>query len=359
MRPHHHLRDFQRRCAILCLLITLSLGLATAATACSDAAQPVPAPTVASAPAVAATPPPATRVASPSPGGITPSAPRGTPPAGAATATRSTPPAVTRAGTPTTRAAAGPTPTNVPGPVAIPTAPPLADRPALQTARFRFFDPEGTHGAQLALLGAEADAIYDYVSGRTGLRLDRPIAVVVQTPAPGNCPARGVAFSGGERIGLFAGPETSAEQLRAVLAHETVHILHFAAVRDGRTDLTLAEGLANWASLRYWSAWQGFASFEDATRAYLADGRFVPLDDPPADCTVPRRDVIYNERASFVGYLIDRYGFDRLLAASGTEVPASGGSLEQVADYQAVYGQSFAQLIADWLAWVRAGGTGP
>jgi hypothetical protein len=240
-----------------------------------------------------------------------------------------------------------------------PTAPPLPRSPALETGHYRFFDPEGTHAEDLALFRAEADAIYDDVSGRAALAAPGAITAVIQTPAAGDCAARGVAFSGSERIGIFAAPGTAPAQLRAVLAHETVHILHFAATGGGVADPTLAEGFANWAILPYWSAWQGYGSFEEATRGYLAEGRFVPLDDPPPSCTIRDRDVIYNERASFVGYLLSTYGRDRFLEASATRARSTSSALEYVADYQGVYGKSFAQLASEWRAWVESGAVGP
>ena len=240
----------------------------------------------------------------------------------------------------------------------IPTLPPVRGPATAETAHYRFYDADGMHVAQVATLAAEAEAVYAVVSERTGLSVPDPIPVVVQTPASSSCAARGAAYNGdgGGRIGIFADAQTSSAQLRVVLAHETAHILHFAAVQHP-FDLTLGEGFATWAALPYWTAWQGFASFEEATRTYLADGRFVPLDNPPADCTIRSRDVIYNERASFAGYLIEAYGRDRLIAASATSVRAPWSSLGSVADYKRIYGKEFGALVEEWLSKVRAGGT--
>ena len=240
-----------------------------------------------------------------------------------------------------------------------PTAPPLPPSPTLETGHYRFFDPEGTHAEALALFRAEADAIYDYVSGRVGITAPGAITAVIQSPADDDCAARGIAFSGRERIGIFAAPGTSPAQLRAVLAHETAHVLHFAATGGSVADPTLAEGFANWAILPYWSAWQGYGSFEEATRSYIAEGRFVPLDDPPPSCTIQDRDVIYNERASFVGYLLATYGLDRFLEASATRVRSTRRAPEYVADYEGVYGKTFAELASEWRDWVEGGATGP
>jgi hypothetical protein len=265
---------------------------------------------------------------------------RATPSATPATPTRSGSPSVVAGGTPTIAR---------PGPPVYPTQPRSPGQPVVRTEHYAFFDPEGAHGATIALYAAEAEAIYAYVADRTGLRVAAPIPVVLQTQATSDCAARGVAYRDGGRISILVAPTTSAAQLRMVLAHETTHVLHMPRTA-ANFDITLVEGFANWASLRYWSDWQGRASFDDAVRGYLAEGRFVAVDDPPVDCTIAGRDVIYNERASFVGFLIDRYGLDRFLAASDTAVPVARANMRFIADYETVYGKSQAALLEEWLA---------
>jgi len=236
-----------------------------------------------------------------------------------------------------------------PGPPVYPTQPRGLGQPAAQTAHYQFYDPEGTHAAVIALYAAEAEEIYAYVTDRTGLQAPGALTIVLQTQAASDCAARGITYTDGLRIGIFVSPTTPPGQLRMVLAHETTHALHLPYTAFN-LDITLVEGFANWASLRYWSAWQGLASFDDAVRTYLADGRFVSVDDPPADCTIAGRDVIYNERASFVGFLIDRYGIERLLAASKTSVQTGRASIPFIADYEQVYGKTLTALIDAWLA---------
>ena len=85
----------------------------------------------------------------------------------------------------------------------------------------------------------------------------------------------------------------------------------------------------------------------------------MPLHEPPLSCPIHDRDVIYNERASFVGYLLVTYGRDRFLEASRTRVRSTSRALEYVADYQGVYGKSFAELASEWRGWVESGATGP
>jgi hypothetical protein len=239
----------------------------------------------------------------------------------------------------------------MPRPAVFPTQPRGLGQPAAQTVHYQFFDPEGTHGASIALYAAEGEEIYAYVAARTGLHVATPIQVVIQTQAASDCAARGITYRDGGRISVFVTPDTSTGQLRMVLAHETTHVLHLPYAAD---DITLLEGFANWASLRYWSDWQGLSSFDDAVRTYLVEGRYVPVDDPPADCTIAGRDVIYNERASFVGFLIERYGMDQFLAVSRTTVPTQRANIPYIADYERIYGKSLEALLDEWLAAMRA-----
>src|SRR5215204_2228445 len=111
-------------------------------------------------------------------------------------------------------------------PPVFPTQPPNPGQPVAQTTHYQFFDPEGAHAATIALLAAEAEAIYTYLVDRTGLQASAPIPVVVQTQAQSECAARGIAYRDGRRISLFAGPNASPAQLRLILAHESAHILH-------------------------------------------------------------------------------------------------------------------------------------
>jgi hypothetical protein len=320
------------------LLIGCTRG-ATVAPSATATATSAPAPATATvAPTATASPTAtATQTATPTAVATATATPSATPRTNSATPTRAASPPVVAGRTP---AAASPPP------AVFPTQPRALGQPAAQTAHYRFFDPERTHAATIALYAAEGDAIYAYVADRTGLGVDAPIAVVLQTQAASDCAARGITYRDGGRISIFVTPDTSTGQLRMALAHETAHVLHlpYAAA-----DITLLEGFANWASLRYWSDWQGFPSFDDAVRTYLADGRSVPLDDPPADCTIAGRDVIYNERASFVGFLIDRYGMDRFLEASDTAVPTQRANTPFIADYERVYGKPLAVLLDEWL----------
>lgn len=242
---------------------------------------------------------------------------------------------------------------SVPQRPAIPTLPVLPSAPALSTQHYRFFDIGQTHARQLDLFRREADMLFRTVAARADARLEQPIAVILQDPAGGNCPARGLASSARATIVLYVEKTTPNAQARIVLAHETAHVLHTQAVTTDAIDPILAEGFATWAALPYWSVWQGLPSFEDAVRRYRRNGTIVPLEAPLADCTVATRDIVYNERASFAGYLIGRYGLPAFyrVSASRQSGDVSDGVIR--ANYVLGFGKDLRALEADWLAWLR------
>lgn len=158
---------------------------------------------------------------------------------------------------------------------------------------------------------------------------DERIRISIQDPSTSpnvrgmDCPARGLYFGpndDGPLMAIFADENTSRAQVLAVAAHELAHHLTFAKFGAGG-DILLSEGLANWASRETWSRWQGWPSFGAAVREYRRQGIYLPLEetlvfDPSMaprlgldDCFA-LRDLRYNEWASFVKYLIDRYGFE-------------------------------------------------
>ena len=95
--------------------------------------------------------------------------------------------------------------------------------------------------------------------------------------------------------------------------------------------------------------------------------------------SVPRRrDTVYTEYASFVGFLVDRYGVERfeelvktipgpdptrvitIMIGPGIPTPTPWPTPDPayeppMADYRAVYGRRFEELQMDWLGLLRAG----
>jgi hypothetical protein len=148
-----------------------------------------------------------------------------------------------------------------------------------------------------------------------------------------------------------------------VLAHELGHIL----IMDRFRGIPRApnEGLATWASARYFNAWLGYASFESAVRSYVEDGTYLPLhenytltdiypgeDERTSEGCIDRRETLYTEWASFLDYLIEQHGMDELetLIKSATDPQMTDDEIIiERADFEAVYGSSLNQLEAAWL----------
>lgn len=217
---------------------------------------------------------------------------------------------------------------------------------------------------QVEELKDDLERVFAYVSNRLGASVRGKIALTFSKPSSEACPLRGIA--GSLLITIYADESTSREQILSVAAHEIGHQIQYQNFGPGGPvdDAILTEGLATWAAGHYWNAWQGASSFDDSVRSYLQNGRFIPLLeydpwDQSGDC-LARRDIAYTERASFIGYLIQYYGIDKLIALFETFKAVTFDTLPtalipQEADYKAIYGKSFQELEVDWLRYLLAG----
>jgi hypothetical protein len=210
---------------------------------------------------------------------------------------------------------------------------------------------------------AQIDAIGALIASRLGLHAppDDPIHVVFARAYAAPCPARGLATHASDRstVAVFVDDDTPDVQVRAVLAHEITHAFTFGGEFVG--DGVLTEGVANWAPGGLVTAWQDADSWTDAVRKLLASGDYVSVADPaglqPArgeDC-IGRRDRVYNARAAFTEWLVDRLGRDVVLAMPYEELQeAREGSDEpvrrKVPDYRDASGFTLEQLETIWLA---------
>jgi hypothetical protein len=178
------------------------------------------------------------------------------------------------------------------------------------------------------------------------------------------CPVRGLASHDHPPVILvYAAPDSSPEYLLGVLAHEVGHAIPSEGFDGGMPDdQALTEGLATWASEEYWSDWMGVASLDAMVAAYIREGAYEPIhqnhelrgiypwQDGGKDC-LDRRDKIYSEWGSFLGYLIRTYGWEK--AHRLFRLPPEERRGDQVIhfppDYEGIYGKSLNQLEQEWL----------
>lgn len=211
----------------------------------------------------------------------------------------------------------------------------------------------------------QVEEVYAYVSDRMqNAQVKEKILLGFVPPDEQVCPVRGLASHDHPPVVLiFASPESSRAYLLGVLAHETGHAISSEGIPGGMPDdLALTEGLATWASEKYWIEWIGASSLDALIQQYMDDGIYesirenynlhgiYPWQNPGKDC-LARRDKVYSEWASFLGYLIRSYGWVKAYQLFRTPPPKQqeGQEIHFPPDYEGIYGKSLNQLESEWL----------
>jgi len=228
-----------------------------------------------------------------------------------------------------------------------------------ETAHFEFYAEGGYFPVPIDAFAQQAETVFDYVSRRLGVPFKGgKIYLSFQKPPVEPCPPRGATVQPSFHIVIYADESTPNKQLLGVLAHEIGHALHWSNF-GSPDDAILNEGLATWAAGHYWLQWQEISSFDEAVRLYLKESRFIPLPDYDPrmekfrgeDCLF-FRDIVYTERASFIGFLIRRYGMKKLQMLLETVPPpefTERGIIIRPPDYYGVYGKSLEELEMSWV----------
>lgn len=252
-------------------------------------------------------------------------------------------------------------------PVDWPDLPDLdAVEPEVRTAHFDVYAADPADPLLVASArrwAVQLEAIGTLIASRLGIGgiPDHPVRVQFARSYEAACPARGLASHANEMstIAVFVDETTTDIQVRAVMAHEITHAYTFGEhfVGDG----VLTEGIANWAPGGLVRTWQKVDAWPDEVRRLLDSGMYISVADPgglqpaPGEDCISRRDRVYNIRAAFTEWLVDRIGTEEVLAMPSREVQEAGeGSQEpvrkQVPDYHAATGFTLDQLETIWLA---------
>ncbi len=205
----------------------------------------------------------------------------------------------------------------------------------------------------------ESEQVYVYVGKRLNATGNEKVIVAFAPPNSGNCAPRGITFHEQRpTIVVFADQNTSKEQILSVLAHELGHVFIHQKYKN-LSDVALNEGMATWAAGNYWKDWKGF-DFNSGVTAFVKDKTYLPLsqnfnmgkayNDNSPDCII-NRDLLLTELASFLDYLIQNYGSEKLSALF--DIPQSelmnNQRIVYPPNFKDVYGLEFNQLEYEWL----------
>jgi hypothetical protein len=248
------------------------------------------------------------------------------------------------------RAAPAPEPPLLPGA----PAPRLRGELAMRTYSLGLYRLRGSLDAKaVQALGLLAEQAIITNTLEIGGRLAGRVAVRFEPPQRGPCAIRGVTYSAERTIRLFYPPDADPERVLAVLAHELFHQLQrdtYGERAHRRADTILLEGMATWGTRAYFRDASGEPGYRRRVRAALAQGALQPLDvDLERDCRTTTRNVLYDQWASFVEFLIASGGRERFDALYSDSRGRAAGS----ANYREVYGKTLAQLEGDWVAWLE------
>jgi hypothetical protein len=158
---------------------------------------------------------------------------------------------------------------------------------------------------------------------------------------------RGMAYTDTGRAELFYRPEESPDRAATIVAHELGHHLEAQRYGEGaqrRADTILHEGMATWIAGDRWLAMCGATSWKQRARQLRNAG--IPLRLLNAERS--GADNAYELWASFVDFLAQRYGWDKLDALYRSGRGRAPGS----SNYQKVLGKSIEDLADEWRAWL-------
>lgn len=143
----------------------------------------------------------------------------------------------------------------------------------------------------------------------------------------------------------------AAGELAEVLRHEATHALESQWARGGEHHVMMGEGLAVYMAGGHFKP----EPIPERAAALLQINRYIPLNELATNFYNQQHEIGYLEAASFVQYLSENYGFDRLRELYSSFHTNQGDIETTVLDraLKRVYGRALVDLEADWLAYLR------
>ncbi len=157
-----------------------------------------------------------------------------------------------------------------------------------------------------------ASEIYQYECSRINFSEDMNVTVKMESLDEG---CRGMIKPDSIHI-MYLSKDSikTLSQLKGVFAHELGHIIHFTWINSrGTNNMYWDEGFASWLAGKYYLEWHGYPSYKEALRVIFSansvyNNYSIINNLKEKTHTAPIRDILYIQWASFIDFLIDKYG---------------------------------------------------
>ncbi|MEN9936138.1 MAG: hypothetical protein RLZZ387_2717 [Chloroflexota bacterium] len=236
-------------------------------------------------------------------------------------------------------------PGDAPAPIAGDAQPITGEAQPLPVGLLTVRAGDGLYAAERAELTADLEQALAYVSARFGGSLSGPVTAALLYDA--GCGLSGVAYTDIRQVQVHSCPSIARGRAVAIMAHEFVHQLQQDRYGERHlgADLILSEGMATWGAGSYWLG--GHPDFRSYVREQRAAGSFYPLATHYSGLGIGAMNTLYYQWASFVEFLVQTYGREKL-----DQVYVTGAGDPGSADYAAVYGKGLDALEREWVAWL-------
>jgi hypothetical protein len=216
------------------------------------------------------------------------------------------------------------------------------------TQHFQFHYMPGTAAERdLPQLGELAEGSLAHISSVLDVEYDEQMSIYF---VPRIFWQGGAAYGGKVQLISYLDRNYTGIETWSYFTHEGTHALAQDLIQpkegEGGPDGVLVEGLAVWASGGHYrlepiDAWAAVVASSD---------QYLPLPDLRAGPFYDfQHETSYLEGASFVQYLVEQYGLDKLKELYGR---ATGDAEHDSALVELLYGQDYASLEAEWLAYL-------
>lgn len=216
-----------------------------------------------------------------------------------------------------------------------------------QTERLDLYVGKNTFSPdQIAERAAKLERVLRAAEDQFGTTLKRRVSIGFYRVPPRRG-VRGMAYTADRRVEVYYRPDEDLGRATTIVMHELGH--HLEAQRYGEqnqrlADTILHEGMATWIAGIRWLDQCEASSWRERARQLKNAG--VPLRLLTAERS--GADNAYELWASFVDFLIRRYGWDavdQLYASGSGRAPGSS-------NYRKILGKSLDELTSEWREWV-------